>query len=69
MHTSSVAAVAIVFAKYLGIVAPAVHSQCRVGPISVVGERLVAITLVLLLTAANIREFMPAASFKMCLLS
>jgi basic amino acid/polyamine antiporter, APA family len=55
IHSGSVAAVAIVFAKYLGIVAPMVHSQWRVGPIRVPGERLVGLGLVLLLTAANIR--------------
>jgi basic amino acid/polyamine antiporter, APA family len=55
IHTGSVAAVAIVFAKYLAIVAPMVHSQCHAGPIRVAGEGLVGIGLILLLTGANIR--------------
>lgn len=55
IHTGSVAAVAIAFAKYLGVIIPAVHSQWRVGLGSVSGERLVGIVLVAVLTVANTR--------------
>ncbi|MBV8138009.1 MAG: amino acid permease [Deltaproteobacteria bacterium] len=55
IHTGSVAAVAIVFAKYLGVILPMVHSDWRLGFVAVPGERLVAVGLIFLLTALNLR--------------
>jgi APA family basic amino acid/polyamine antiporter len=55
VHTGSVAAVSIVFAKYLAILVPAIHSQWRIGFVTLTGERLVAIGLVTALTLANVR--------------
>lgn len=55
VHTGSVAAVAIVFAKYLAVLVPAIHSKWRIGPATFQGERLVAIGLITALTIANVR--------------
>jgi len=55
VHTGSIAAVAIAFAKYLAIVMPAVHSPWNVGPVTIPGERIVAIGLITVLTAVNAR--------------
>ncbi len=55
VHTGSVAAVSIVFAKYLAVLIPAIHSQWHLGFATVTGERLVAIALVTSLTWANVR--------------
>jgi basic amino acid/polyamine antiporter, APA family len=53
VHTGSVAAVAIVFAKYLAVLVPAIHSQWRIGFATITGERMVAIGLITALTLAN----------------
>jgi basic amino acid/polyamine antiporter, APA family len=55
VHTGSVAAVAIVFAKYLAVLVPAIHSQWRIGFATITGERMVAIGLITALTLANVR--------------
>jgi basic amino acid/polyamine antiporter, APA family len=55
VHTGSIAAVAIAFAKYFAILVPAIHSQWRVGFVTFAGERLVAIGLIAVLTLANIQ--------------
>jgi basic amino acid/polyamine antiporter, APA family len=55
VHTGSVAAVSIVFAKYLAVLIPAIHSQWRIGPVTFQGERIVAIGLITALTFANVR--------------
>ena len=53
IHTGSIAAVGMVFAKYLGVLVPAVHAQLHFFAMSISGERLVAIGLILLLTTTN----------------
>lgn len=55
VHAGSVAAVAIVFAKYTALLVPAIHSQWRIGFTTLAGERLVAIGLITALTLANVR--------------
>ena len=55
VHTGSVAAVSIVFAKYLAVLIPAIHSQWRIGVVTFQGERIVAIALITTLTYANVR--------------
>jgi basic amino acid/polyamine antiporter, APA family len=55
VHTGSVAAVAIVFAKYLALLAPAIHTRLSLGFVSIAGERLIAIGLIISLTMANVR--------------
>jgi len=55
VHTGSIAAVAIAFAKYLAVLVPAIHSKLRVGRATFTAEQLVAIGLILTLTLANIR--------------
>jgi basic amino acid/polyamine antiporter, APA family len=55
VHAGSIAAVAIAFAKYLAVVLPAVQSPWYLGFASIPGERIIAIGLIILLTAANMR--------------
>jgi APA family basic amino acid/polyamine antiporter len=55
VHTGSIAAVAIAFARYLAVLVPAIHSKLRVGRATFTAEQLVAIGLILTLTLANIR--------------
>src|SRR5580704_513796 len=55
VHTGSVAAVAIVFAKYLALLAPAIHTRLSLGFVSIAGARLIAIGLIISLTMANVR--------------
>jgi len=56
IQTGSIAAVAVAFAKFMGIIVPAVsteNSLFSLGPISFSTQRLVAILLIALLTAVN----------------
>jgi basic amino acid/polyamine antiporter, APA family len=55
VHTGSIAAVSIAFAKYLAVLVPAIHSKLRAGRVTFSGEQLVAIGLILTLTLANVR--------------
>jgi APA family basic amino acid/polyamine antiporter len=55
VHTGSIAAVSIAFAKYLAILVPTIHSRLHVGLVTFTGEQLVAIGLILALTFANVR--------------
>jgi len=54
VHTGSVAAVSIVFAKYLAVLIPEIHSQWRLGFVTFQGERMVSIGLITMLTLANV---------------
>jgi basic amino acid/polyamine antiporter, APA family len=55
IHTGSIAAVAIVFAKYLGVLLPAaVHSHFNLGIATIPAERLIAIALIVVLTVGNV---------------
>jgi basic amino acid/polyamine antiporter, APA family len=55
VHTGSIAAVSIAFAKYLAVLVPAIHAQWRIGFVTFAGERLVAIGLIAVLTIVNVR--------------
>jgi basic amino acid/polyamine antiporter, APA family len=55
VHTGSIAAVSIAFAKYLAVLVPVIHSRLRAGPVTFTGEQLVAIGLIVTLTLANVR--------------
>src|SRR3984885_12675311 len=55
VHTGSIAAVSIAFAKYLAVLVPVIHSRLHVGLVTFTGEQLVAIGLILALTFANVR--------------
>src|ERR1700683_969813 len=46
VHTGSIAAVSIAFAKYLAVLVPVIHSRLRAGPVTFTGEQLVAIGLI-----------------------
>ena len=55
IQTGSVAAVSLVFAKYLGVIVPSVHSRWDLGPASIQGERLAGLALIAFLTTVNTR--------------
>ena len=55
VHTGSIAAVSVVFAKYLALLLPAIHSRWHLAFTTVTGEQLVAIALITALTLTNVR--------------
>jgi basic amino acid/polyamine antiporter, APA family len=55
IHTGSIAAVAVVFTKYLAVLLPAIQLPLHLGPVSIPGQRIVAIGLITVLTAVNVR--------------
>jgi basic amino acid/polyamine antiporter, APA family len=55
VHTGSMAAVSIAFAKYCAVLVPAIHVPWRLGFATISGERTVAIGLIAALTLANAR--------------
>ena len=55
VHTGSVAAVSIVFAKYLALLVPEIHSRLHIGFATISGEQLIAIALITSLTMTNVR--------------
>lgn len=55
IQTGTIAAVAVAFAKFLGVLAPSVSGEAlfRIGPLSASPVQLVAIAMIVLLTASN----------------
>ncbi len=56
IQTGTIAAVAVAFAKFLGVLTPAVsaqHTLLELGPVSLSTQRLVAISVIALLTVVN----------------